>query len=102
MPNQTKKISPLAKCVAIGISLLMGAYGLFIISAEHYYGRPTKLGGAEVSADGAQAIIIGIAMIVLGLTPLSLLAKTATAAGLWAGSCMILGIVLFLAPFYVR
>lgn len=80
----------------------MFAYGVFIIITEHYYGYTSKLGGAEVTADGFEAIVIGIATIILGLTPMSLWAKSGKAAGFWAGTCMVLGVLLFLVPFYIR
>lgn len=97
---ETKKISPIAKWLAAGMSAFMFAYGIFIITTQHYYGQTSKLGGAEVSADGLEAIMLGIATIIIGLTPMSLWAKSGKAAGFWAGSCMILGVLLFLAPFY--
>lgn len=99
---QPKKISPLAKWLAVGMSAFMLAYGLFIITTEHYYGYTSKLGGAEVSADGFEAVVLGIATIIIGLTPMCLWAKSAKAAGFWVGGCMILGVILFLAPFYAR
>ena len=99
--NQTKKISPLAKWLAFGMSTVMLAYGFFIIATQHYYGRTYKYGGAEVSADGWQAIIMGVAIIVIGLTPMCLWMKSGKAAGFWAGTCMIIGVVLFLAPAYL-
>ena len=100
--NQTKKISPLAKWIAFGMSTFMLAYGFFIIATQHYYGRTNKYGGAEVSADDWQAIIMGVAIIVIGLTPMCLWMKSGKAAGFWAGTCMIIGIVLFLAPTYLH
>ncbi len=99
---EPKKISPLAKWLADGMSIFMFAYGAFIISTEHYYGYTSKYDGAEVSADGLSAIGIGFAIIVIGLTPMCLWAKFGKAAGFWAGSCMIVGILLFLAPVYMR
>ncbi|NOS98646.1 MAG: hypothetical protein HOP25_09275 [Methylotenera sp.] len=99
---EPEKISPLAKWLAAGMSAFMFAYGVFIIITEHYYGYTSKLGGAEVTADGFEAIVIGIATIILGLTPMSLWAKSGKVAGFWAGTCMILGVLLFLAPFYIR
>lgn len=99
---EPKKISPLAKWLAVGMSAFMFAYGVFIIITEHYYGYTSKLGGAEVTADGFEAIVIGIATIILGLTPMSLWAKSGKAAGFWAGTCMVLGVLLFLVPFYIR
>ena len=97
---EPKKISPLAKWLAAGMSAFMFAYGIFIITTQHYYGHTSKLGGAEVSADGLEAVVLGIATIIIGLTPMSLWAKSGKAAGFWAGSCMILGVLLFLVPFY--
>ena len=97
-----KKISLVAKCLAAVISTCMTAYGLFIITTKYYYGYKNKYGGAEVAADGSSAVLIGIAMIIIGLTPMALWAKSGKVAGLWAGSCMILGILLFLAPFYIH
>ncbi len=101
-PIEPKKISPLAKWLAAGMSAFMFAYGIFIITTQHYYGHTSKLGGAEVSADGSEAIVLGIATIILGLTPMSLWAKSGKAAGFWAGSCMISGVLLFLAPAYTH
>ena len=100
--NQTKKISPVAKWLSAGMSAFMLAYGIFIMTTQHYYGRTNKYGGAEVSADGGQAIVMGIAIIVIGLTPMCLWMKSGKAAGFWAGTCMIVGITLFLAPAYLR
>lgn len=97
---EPKKISPLAKWLAAGMSAFMFAYGIFIITTQHYYGHTSKFGGAEVNADGLEAIMLGIATIIIGLTPMALWAKSGKAAGFWAGSCMILGGLLFLAPFY--
>lgn len=99
---EPKMISPLAKWLAVSMSIFMFACGAFIISTEHYYGYTSKYGGAEVSADGLPAVWIGIAIIVIGLTPMCLWAKSGKAAGFWAGSCMVVGILLFLAPVYMR
>ncbi len=99
--NQTK-ISPLAKWLAVGMSAFMLAYGIFIIATQHYYGYNNRYGGAEVSADGWQAIIMGIAIIVSGLAPMGLWAKSATTGGIWTGICMTVGIILFLAPAYMH
>jgi hypothetical protein len=101
-PSEPKKIPPLAKWLAAGISAFVFAFGFFIIITEHYYGYTSKNGGAEISADGSDAIVLGIATIIIGLTPMALWAKSGKAAGFWAGSCMILGVVLFLAPYYIH
>ncbi len=100
--NQQRKISPFAKWLAVGMSAFILAYGSFIIATQHYYGRNNRYGGAEVSADGWQAIIMGVAIIVIGLTPMCLWMKSGKAAGFWAGTCMIVGVVLFLVPAYLH
>lgn len=99
---EPKKISSLAKWLAVGMSAFMFAYGTFIIATEHYYGYTSKLGGAEVSANGLEAIIYGVAIIIFGLTPMSLWAKSGQVAGFWAGACMVIGVLLFLTPAYIR
>jgi magnesium-transporting ATPase (P-type) len=99
--NQQKKISPLTKWLSAAMSAFMLAYGIFIIVTQHYYGRTNKYGGAEVSADGWQAIIMAVAIIMIGLTPICLWMKSGRAAGYWAGTCMIIGILLFLVPAYI-
>ena len=99
---EPKKISPLIKWLAVSMSAFMFAYGAFIVSTEHYFGFTCNYGGAEVSVDGLPAVCLGIAIIVIGLTPMCLWAKSGKAAGFWAGSCMIVSILLFLAPVYMR
>ncbi len=101
-PPAQKNISPVAKWLAAGISAWMFAYGVFIIATRHYYGHTSKLGGAEVSADGFQAMMFGVAIILIGLTPMSLWAGSGKAAGVWAGTCMITGLLFFLVPVYVH
>lgn len=101
-PTESKKITPLAKWIIVGMSVFMCAYGIFIIVTQHYYGYTSKYGGAEVSTGGLEAMMNGVAIIAFGLTPMSLLAKSAKVAGLWAGCCMVLGIILFLAPAYLH
>jgi hypothetical protein len=96
-------ISPLAKWLAAGISLFFFVYGVLIIATQHYYGRTTKLGGAEVSADGIQAMVMGVGIIIIGLTPMSLWSKSSTVAALWAAFCLFLGLALIIfAPFILR
>ncbi len=99
--NEPKKITTSVKWLTAGMSALMLAYGIFIIANEHYYGYSSKT-GAEVNADGSDAVLIGISFIIFGLIPMSLWAKSAKAAGFFAGICMILGIILFLAPAYMH
>lgn len=91
-------ISIAARLLSSCISLAVCAYGIFIIMNEHYYGRTTKLGGAEVSVDGIQTLFIGVGIIMIGLIPMSFWAKTPKIAGWWAASMLIAGVSLMLSP----
>lgn len=73
------------------------------MSTEHYYSRSIKYGGAEYSADGLQATVIGAGIIIIGLLPMTLWAKSAKAAGLYAAICLIAGLILITgAPLFTR
>jgi hypothetical protein len=87
-----------ARLLVTLISVVIVGLGIFSICTEHYYGRTSKLGGAEVILDGARAVKVGIGYCIFGLAPLSLWFKTPKAAGLFAGVCLVLGIgiILFL------
>ena len=99
--GESNKITPLAKWLGAGMSIFMCGYGVLIVITQHYFGSTTRHGYVEVNANGIDVILIGIAIILLGLTPMSLWAKSGKSAGIWAGSCMISGILLFLLPFYM-
>lgn len=101
-PSKSNKVEPLVKYIAAGMSAFMCIYGGFIIANQHYFGSTNKYGGFVVTADGVQAIIMGISIILIGLTPMALWAKSAKAAGFWAGACMVFGVLLFLAPYYIK
>jgi len=45
------------------ISLTLVGLGVTTILTGHYYGRTSKLGGAEVSLDGPAATTVGISMV---------------------------------------
>lgn len=111
MPKNTKKGSnassnapqgkTAAKWLAAGWSALMFAYGVFTITTQHFHGRTTKLGGTAVSADGTPAIIMGVGIIVFGLLPMALWAKSGRKAGIWAVTCLFVGLALFIvAPLF--
>ena len=100
--GESNKITSLAKWIAGGMSIFMCGYGLFVVFTQHYFGSTSRHGYVEINTNGIDAVLIGIAIIFLGLTPMSLWAKSGKSAGIWAGSCMISGILLFLIPFYMR
>lgn len=62
----------LPRLMASLISLTLIGLGVMAILTEHYYGRTTKSGGAEVSLDGASAIAMGWSVVLFGLFPLAL------------------------------
>ena len=69
--NRSKKLL-LPRLLASLVSLTLVGLGLAALWTQHYYGRTTKLGGAEVSIDGAPAVAMGLATVFLGLMPLAL------------------------------
>lgn len=47
------------------IASAMIGLGLWSIASQHYFGRTTKFGGAEVSLDGQPAVLMGLLYISL-------------------------------------
>jgi hypothetical protein len=68
-PGTQKMLLP--RLLASLISLTVVALGMLAIVTQHYDGRTSKLGGAEVSLDGAAAVAMGAATVFLGLVPLA-------------------------------
>jgi hypothetical protein len=100
--SHTVKITPLAKGLAVLISAVFMAMGLLSIVTKHYYAQTSKLGGSEITADGIHAVILGIGVIILGLFPMALWAKSGKIAGLWASFCIIMGLaVLIVIPMWL-
>jgi hypothetical protein len=75
------------------------AHGSFVIATEHFHGKTKQAMG--VSVDGQAAVVLGLGIIIIGLTPMAVWAGSAKAAGFWVGSCMTLGVLLMLVPFYM-
>lgn len=42
------------------MAVVMVGLGLWSIASQHYFGRTTKYGGAEVSLDGQRAVRMGL------------------------------------------
>jgi hypothetical protein len=78
------------------ISVVVSGLGMMSIVTSFYYGRTSKLGGAEVLLEGRPAVMAGIGMAIFGLFPLALWARTKTVAALWSGGCMIVGLAILL------
>ena len=87
-----------ARWLASLISVVMIGIGLWSIGAEHYFGRTSKLGGAEISVDGQPATVIGLLYILLGVLPLALWLRTPRAA-LWCASICAALFLALLATF---
>lgn len=82
------------------IASVMVGLGLWSIASQHYFGRTTKLGGAEVSLNGQPAVLMGLLYISLGLLPLSLWFRTARTAAWWASLCAVAFLVSLAAVLY--
>ena len=78
----------IARLLASLISLTVVGLGAMAILTQHYYGRTSKLGSAEVSLDGAVAVGMGLATVFVGLAPLSLWFPGKRPALVWAVVCM--------------
>ena len=70
------------------ITLTVVGLGIMAVLTQHYYGRTSKLGGAEVSLDGSAAVGLGVATIFLGLVPLTLWFPSKRPALVWAVVCI--------------
>ena len=84
------------------ISLTLVGLGVTTILTGHYYGRTSKLGGAEVSLDGPAATAMGISMVLLGLFPLALWFRTKRPAIFWAIACFVAAAAALYASIRLR
>ena len=82
------------------IALVMIGLGLWSIASQHYFGRTTKYGGAEVSLDGQPAVLMGLLYISLGLLPLAMWFRTPRAAAWWGSVCALAFFALLAAILY--
>ncbi len=88
------------RLLATLISLTIVALGLMAVFTRHYYGRTSKLGGAEVSLDGAAAVGMGLATFFLGLLPLAFWFPNKRPALVWAVVCIFAAAVAFSLSIY--
>lgn len=71
------------------ISITLVGLGVMAILTRHYYGRTSKLGGAEISLDGAPATAMGFSLVLFGLFPLALWFPAKRPAIVWVVACLI-------------
>ena len=82
------------------MALTMIGLGVWSIVSQHYFGRTTKLGGAEVSLDGQPAALMGLLYISVGLIPLAAWFDSPRAAGWWGSVCALAFFALLAAILY--
>ena len=104
MTTESKKPSRpdlrLARWLTSFIALVMIGLGLWSIASQHYFGRTTKFGGAEVSLDGQPAVLMGLLYISLGVLPLAVWFRTLREAAWWASVCTVAFFALLAALLY--
>jgi hypothetical protein len=71
------------------ISLTLVGLGVMAMVTGHYYGRTSKLGGAEISLDGPAATAMGFSEVLVGLIPLAFWFRTRRAAMVWTVACLV-------------
>jgi|JI10StandDraft_1071094.scaffolds.fasta_scaffold233804_2 hypothetical protein len=90
----------ISRLLASMISLTVVGLGAMAILTQHYYGRTSKLGGAEVSLDGSAAVGMGVATLFLGLVPLALWFRSKRPALVWAVVCIFAAAISFYTSIY--
>jgi hypothetical protein len=90
----------LVRGLASFVALTMIGLGLLAITTQHYFGRTTKFGGAEVSLDGQSATLMGLLYILLGLFPLALWFRTPRTAVWFASVCAVAFLALLAVMLY--
>jgi hypothetical protein len=100
MAVPSSKEMRIPRLLASLVSLTLVGLGIMAVLTEHYYGRTTKLGGAEVSLDGGAAIGMGMATIFFGLLPLALWFPRKGPALAWALACVVAAAAFFCVSIY--
>ena len=77
------------------LSLALVGLGVMTILTGHYYGRTSKLGGAEISLDGPAATAMGFSEVLFGLFPLAFWFHTKRPRIAWAVACLIAAAAAF-------
>ena len=84
------------------ISATLVGLGVMTIVTGHYYGRTSKLGGAEITMDGPAATAMGYSTLLFGLFPLALWFRTPRARSAWVVACLIAAAVAFYVSIRLR
>jgi hypothetical protein len=87
----------LPRLLASLISLTLIGLGVMTILTRQYYGRTSRLGGAEVSLDGPAATAMGASTALLGLLPLAFWFHAKRPRIVWAVGCLIAASAAFYA-----
>jgi hypothetical protein len=83
-------------------SLTLVGLGFMTIFTGHYYGRTSKLGGAEISLDGPAATAVGFSEVLFGLFPLAFWFSTKRPRIAWAVACLIAAAAAFYVAIRIR
>lgn len=78
-----------ARWLSTAIASSLIGLGSWALVGQHYFGRTSKFGGAEVSLDGEPAVLMGLLYISLGLLPLAIWFRTPRAAAWWGTACAV-------------
>ena len=100
-PHRSKDML-VPRLLATLISATVVGLGLLAVLTEHYYGRTSKLGGAEVTLYGGPAVATGWGLVCLGLLPLALWFPGKRSALAWSVVCVVAAGVWFGIAIYGR
>ena len=84
------------------ISITLVGLGVMAILTGHYYGRTSKLGGAEISLDGPAATAMGFTEALFGLFPLAFWFRNKRPRIAWAVACLVAAAAAFYVSIRVR
>jgi hypothetical protein len=84
------------------LSLTLIGLGVMTILTGHYYGRTSKLGGAENSLDGPAATAMGFSEVLFGLLPLAFWFRSKRPRIAWAVVCLIAAAAAFYVSIHIR
>jgi hypothetical protein len=82
------------------VAFAMISLGLWSIASQHYFGRTTKFGGAEILLEGQPAVLMGLLYISLGAMPLAFWFRAAQTAVWWVSACAVAFLALLAAVLY--
>lgn len=95
-PRPQRRPPAAARWLGVLMCVVISGLGLVSILAQHHHGRNTRF-GTELWLEGAAAVRMGWGLVLLGLMPLALCARSARAAAWWAGLTMAAGVLLMLS-----